>query len=404
MVGVAQGVGSSLTGHFDVRIAMGAEQALQLAAGSPGPDVVFIDADAPGTGIAICQELRRGARTGSIPIVVTATEGVPGSDEMEDIAYALLVKPVDEQQLLGRLAAAVRLRASGGDPDDVFEAGSLVGEHCIERKLGSGAFGDVYAAVHRETGERVAVKILARRAARQPDLVARFVAEVKAANRIRQRNIIQVSSFGVHAETRRNYFVMELLDGQTLREHMRLAGRLSLDAALPILRQIADGLDAAHAVGVTHRDLKPDNVFVARAEDGARLVKILDFGIAKLSGDEAANRTRSGVVLGTPRYMSPEQARGRKASHQADVYALGVIVHEMLTGQAPFSGPALDVLIQHATDAPPRASSVCADVPPELDAPILAMLAKRPENRPATAGAAIAALAAAPRREGVLAG
>jgi serine/threonine-protein kinase len=401
VVGAAAGASPALRSQHDVRIAMSAEQALELAAATPGPDLMIVDLGAPGVdAVALCRDLTKGRRTRSIPLVLVASPDDPRlaaieEGEHDDLgSHDLLVKPVNDRLLLARVAAALAVRSGPkGDRAEPFAAGTMLGEHRVERLLGSGSFGDVYAAVQPLTGKRVAIKVLARSSA-EPEAVARFVAEARAANRIRQRNIIDIYSFGVHEETQRHFFVMELLEGETLRELLGRAGRLSLAAALPIAKGIAEGLDAAHAAGVTHRDLKPDNVFLVRQEDGGTLVKLLDFGIAKLSGDDAAARTRSGVVLGTPRYMSPEQARGRKASHAADIYALGVMLHEILTGSPPFSGPALDVLLQHATDPPPPMSSVAPDLSPLLDAPVLAMLAKRPEDRPASALAAVLALAA----------
>jgi eukaryotic-like serine/threonine-protein kinase len=293
-------------------------------------------------------------------------------------------------------------------PDDLFvpvdvpiAAGTMVGEYRIERKLGAGTFGDVYAGEHPLIGKRVAIKVLNQRFAADPVMVSRFVAEARAVNKIRQRNIIDIFSFGVLPGLDRHYFVMELLDGLTLGELMDRSGRLPLSVVLPIVREIAEALDAVHEAGITHRDLKPDNVFLATERDGSYFPKLLDFGIAKLIGDEAAHRTGPGMVMGTPRYMSPEQARGKPADHRADVYALGVMIHEMLTSLPLFVGESsIDVLLMHATDAPPRMSKVCPDLPPELDAPVLAMLEKDPKNRPSSAGAAVAALVACAEKLG----
>jgi serine/threonine-protein kinase len=288
-------------------------------------------------------------------------------------------------------------------PDDillpaevVLPEGSMVGEYRIQKKLGAGTFGDVYAGEHPLIGKRVAVKVLNRRFASDPVMVSRFVAEARAVNKIRQRNIIDIFSFGVLPGEARHYFVMELLDGKTLGALMAEAGRLPVAVVLPIIRGIADALDAVHEAGITHRDLKPDNVFLAKERDGSYYPKLLDFGIAKLIGDDVAHKTGSGMVLGTPRYMSPEQARGKTADHRADIYALGVMIHEMLTGAAPFAGDSsVDLLLKHVVDPPPRMSAACPSLPPELDAPVLAMLEKRPADRPSSAGRAVAALVAA---------
>ena len=287
-------------------------------------------------------------------------------------------------------------------PDDGLAPGTMVGEYRIQSKLGAGTFGDVYAGEHPLIGKRVAVKVLNQRFASDPVIISRFIAEARAVNKIRQRNIIDIFSFGVLADLERHYFVMELLDGLTLGALMDANGRLPLPVVLQIVRGIADALDAVHEAGITHRDLKPDNVFLATERDGTYFPKLLDFGIAKLLGENAAHKTGSGMVLGTPRYMSPEQARGKRADHRADIYALGVMIHEMVTGRPLFVGESsVDVLLMHAADPPPRMSSVCPDLPPALDAPILAMLEKNPKDRPASAGQAIAALIACAQQLGL---
>jgi len=307
--------------------------------------------------------------------------------------------PTDGAALLPDELVLAESRALAEAP---LKAGTMVGEYRIERKLGAGTFGDVYAGEQPVIGKRVAVKVLNRRFASDPVMVSRFVAEARAVNKIRQRNIIDIFSFGVLPGLDRHYFVMELLDGMTLGAMLDRTGALPVALVLPIVRGMADALDAVHEAGITHRDLKPDNVFLAQERDGSYFPKLLDFGIAKLVGEDSAHKTGSGMVLGTPRYMSPEQARGKPADHRADVYALGVMIHEMLTGGPLFVGDsAVDMLLKQAVDPPPRMSSVSADVPPGLDAPVLAMLEKRPQDRPSSAGAAVAALAARARELGI---
>ncbi|WP_437807624.1 protein kinase domain-containing protein [Sorangium sp. So ce1078] len=284
--------------------------------------------------------------------------------------------------------------------EPLLAAHTMVGEYRIERKLGAGTFGEVYAGEHPLIGKKVAIKVLNRRFAAQPQAVARFVAEARAVNRIRQRNIIDIFSFGVLQELQRHYFVMELLDGITLGELCRRRRRLPFPTIVPILRGIADALDAVHEAGITHRDLKPDNVFLAAERDGTWFPKLLDFGIAKLA--DGAEETIPGVVLGTPQYMAPEQARGHRIGPPADIYALGVMIHKMLTGKSLFTGEtAMDVMYKHVSEAPLPMSSVCPDLPRELDLPVLAMLEKRAGDRPPSASRAVAALLDAARRIGL---
>ncbi|WP_437580724.1 serine/threonine-protein kinase [Sorangium sp. So ce887] len=292
-------------------------------------------------------------------------------------------------------------------PDEAFseedaelQPGAMIGEYRVERLLGAGTFGDVYAGEHPLIGKRVAIKVLNRRFASDPTVVSRFIGEARAVNRIRHRNIIDIFSFGV--VDGRHYFVMELLDGLTLGALIRREGRLSPSRAVPLLEGIADALDAAHAAGITHRDLKPENVFVATEKGDRWFPKLLDFGVAKLAGDALAHRTATGVAVGTPAYMSPEQVRGKGVDPRSDIYALGVIAHEMLTGALLFEADSMmDVMMMHLLNEPPRASSVRADLPPELDAPVLAMLAKRAQDRPPSAGAAVQAFVEQVRRLGV---
>src|SRR5262249_44705593 len=160
----------------------------------------------------------------------------------------------------------------------------------------------------------------------------------RAVNQIRHPRVVDVFSFGM-LDDGRHYFVMDLLEGKTLHDHLRDKGRLTPQEAVGILRPLADALDAAHAAGIAHRDLKPDNVFLVVEPDGKLSPKIIDFGLAKLldPGEMAlAHKTTSGVPIGTPKYMSPEQCRGEEVDHRTDLYSVGVIAHEMLTGSRPF--------------------------------------------------------------------
>ncbi len=190
---------------------------------------------------------------------------------------------------------------------------------------------------------------------------------------------------------------MDLLEGEPLDRFIAREGRCSVENTVQLLRPIAEALDAAHAAGVVHRDLKPQNIYLIWDATGETVPKLLDFGMAKLLGDSRVH-TVSGTPLGTPLYMSPEQARGDVVDGRSDVYALGVLCHELLTGRLPITGEnTIAVLMAHIIQAPPSVSEVCADLSPELDAPILRMLEKKPEQRPATASEALTELARAAR-------
>ena len=262
--------------------------------------------------------------------------------------------------------------------------GRMVGEYSIECKLGQGGFGEVYQAVHPVIGKRAAVKILHPRFSAKPEIIARFVAEARAANQIRHHNIVDVFSFGV-LDDGRHYFVMELLEGAPLEAYLERRGRLEAPEVLALLEPVARALDAAHAAGIAHRDLKPENVFLQLSDDGQVYPRLLDFGVAKLLVDKTGDRgfkTRTGIPVGSPRYMSPEQCQGHEVDHRTDVYAFGIMTHRMLAGSLPFEAQtAFDQMLMHVGAEPPRVSSVCPEVPASFDEPILRMLAKRPEER-----------------------
>jgi serine/threonine-protein kinase len=275
-------------------------------------------------------------------------------------------------------------------PDQAFAsadapllAGAVVGEYEIEGLLGEGGFGAVYKAVHPLIGKAAAVKLLKREFSSNPEMVSRFISEARAVNQIRHRNIIDIFSFGALPDGRQ-FFVMELLEGIVLDKYLERHGRLSPGQALPILKQLARALGAAHAAGIAHRDMKPENVFLTFEEDGKPYPKLLDFGIAKLVKDAGSrHKTQTGTPLGTPLYMSPEQVHGRDVDQRTDIYSLGIVAFEMLTGKLPFDGTSvMDILMKQAGAAAPKPSSVCDAVPAALDAPILHMMEKDPAARP----------------------
>jgi eukaryotic-like serine/threonine-protein kinase len=280
-----------------------------------------------------------------------------------------------------------------GEEGDAVELGTIIGEYTVRARLGAGAFGAVYRAHHEVLGRDVAIKILHRSVSSNQEIVGRFLAEARAVNQIRHRNIIDIFGFGQLPDGR-HYYVMECLEGEPLDATLARSGRLSPHEAIPILHAIAKALDAAHAHGIVHRDLKAENVFLAQT-GGETYPKLLDFGIAKLisSDDQGTSRTRSGIQVGTPYAMAPEQCRGVSIDGRADVYALGVLTHRMMTGMLPFDGEtAMDVIMKHMTAKPPPMSGVVRELPSALDKPVLKMLAKDPNDRYARATEAIDAL------------
>ena len=247
--------------------------------------------------------------------------------------------------------------------------------------------GTVYLAEHPMIGKRVAVKMLRPDLGTDPGLVSRFFQEAKAVNEIRHPNIVDISDFG-HTEDGIVYFVMELLEGESLRDRLASSGPLPIEEAVACAREVVDALAAAHRMGIIHRDLKPDNIFLvpdARMPGGFRS-KLFDFGVAKLLGDKRAqvgHKTIDGAVVGTPFYMSPEQALCHEVSAAADIYAMGVVIYEMLTGTVPFHSEQLVILLNAILkQAAPPPSRIRSETPPWLDRLVLRCLEKDPEARP----------------------
>jgi tRNA A-37 threonylcarbamoyl transferase component Bud32 len=264
--------------------------------------------------------------------------------------------------------------------------GQTAGNYRIVKLLGEGGMGTVYLAVHPTIGRKAAVKVLREHLARDPEIVARFFNEARAANAIHHAGIVEIFDSGV-LPGGDAYIVMEFLDGESLAARM-LRGRMPLREAAEIARQAAGALGAAHAQGIVHRDLKPDNLFLVPDErhPGREQVKLLDFGIAKLGQGVLASesvRTRTGAVMGTPLYMSPEQCRGtREIDHRSDIYSLGVILYEMVCGQPPFFSEGFGELAHlHISAPPPPPHTLTPGLPPALEAALLRALSKEPAAR-----------------------
>ena len=277
--------------------------------------------------------------------------------------------------------------------------GRSIGNYKIVRVLGEGGMGTVYLAEHPMIGKRVAVKMLRPDLGTDPGLVSRFFQEAKAVNEIRHPNIVDISDFG-HTQDGIVYFVMELMEGQSLRDRLSASGPMPIDMAVTFARQVIDALAAAHRVGIVHRDLKPDNIFLVADTQvpGGFRSKLFDFGVAKLLGDkqsQVGHKTIDGAVVGTPFYMSPEQALCQDVGVAADIYAMGVVMYEMVTGTVPFHSEQLVILLNAILKQPaPPPSRVRPDTPPWLDRLVLRCLEKDPEARPRSMEEVSAILAA----------
>jgi serine/threonine-protein kinase len=268
-----------------------------------------------------------------------------------------------------------------------FSPGQIItGKYRIERVLGQGGMGVVLAAQHIQLEERVAIKLMLGDAATGGEAVARFVREARAAARLESTHVAKVSDVGT-LEGGQPYMVMEYLDGQDLAQVLQTSGPLPLQQAVDCVLQASEAITEAHSLGIIHRDLKPSNLFLMRRRDRRLHVKVLDFGISKVvsatrSGSEHA-MTRTSALMGTPLYMSPEQMTSVKSvDARSDIWALGVILFELLTGSQPFVGDTLpEVCGLVIQSADPPASSRRPDLPPEIDAVIHRCLQKAPADR-----------------------
>jgi serine/threonine-protein kinase len=262
--------------------------------------------------------------------------------------------------------------------------GEVVGEkYRLVRLLGEGGMGSVYEARHDLIGRRFAVKFLHAELASHPEILARFRREAQAAGSLENENIAAVTDFGSSPDGA-PYIVMEFLEGEDVAKTLARFGPMSVQRAAHILIQVCRGLFAAHGRGIVHRDLKPENLLLQQRGDGQDLVKILDFGIAKLKSSEGPqNQTRTGITLGTPYYMPPEQARGQKElDERADIYALGVILFELLSGRKPHDGENYNsILYSILMQAAPRIETFRSDLPPDLAAIVHKAMAADPNDR-----------------------
>ncbi len=262
----------------------------------------------------------------------------------------------------------------------------------LDERLGEGGMGTVYRATHLLIDRPVAVKVLNQRFVEDEAAQTRFRREARAAGRLQHPNVAAVTDFG-QTQDGLVYIVMELLEGRSLREVLALEAPLDLARAVSLMLQIAAAVAAAHEAGIIHRDLKPGNIFIVQRRNSPPVVKVLDFGIAKLAADavedsETHALTQTGVMIGTPRYMSPEQCDGAKLTPAADVYSLGIIFYELLTGTTPFTGTSpIAVAVQHSSKPPRSPREIRPSIPAALETVVLHALEKQAEARPADASA-----------------
>ncbi len=276
-----------------------------------------------------------------------------------------------------------------GPPPPDHLIGQTIGNYLVTQKVGEGGMGSVYLAEHPAIGKKVALKVLHPEFSGNEGVAERFFNEAKAVNNIGHPNIVDIVDYGViqtgiQGRERLVYFIMEYLPGHTLSQLCRSEAPLPPERALSIAMQVADALSASHRSGIIHRDLKPDNVMLQQRGRERDFVKLLDFGIAKLSGDtQSSHRTSTNMVMGTPAYMSPEQCEGKASAvdGRTDIYALGIVIYEMLTGRVPFIGEGYgEILMQHLTQHPIPPSQFRM-LPPHVEVVVLKALEKRPDMR-----------------------
>jgi DNA-binding response OmpR family regulator len=382
---------------FDVLTAEGGRQALEMVRGPQTIDLILLDVMMPEmNGLEVLKTLRQMRSATELPVIMATARS-----DSEDVVEALelgandyVTKPIDFPVVLARIQAQLRTKRAApptgpASPKDVVVGTVLADRYQLEAPLGAGAFGTVYRARHLDLDAPVAVKVLQASVAQKPEALARFRREGISACRIRHPNAVGVTDFGV-TPGGVAFLVMEFLEGRSLRDVLDEAGALAPRRSAEILIPVCSVLADAHAAGIVHRDIKPSNIFLQSTPRGD-VPKVLDFGIAKLVRDAAASDqiTLEGVILGTPIYMAPERFQpGRPYDGRSDVYSVGVMLYQMLSGRLPFVGPEKDplaVVRMHLTVPAPPILALRPDLPPTMAEVVMRTLQKDPEARPTAA-------------------
>jgi len=382
---------------FNVLAAASGPEALELVRRG-NIDLVLLDIMMPGmTGMDVLRTLRATRSPAALPVVM-----VTAKTDSEDVVEALslgandyVTKPVDYPVALARIQThlrttqAMRVEAAAAieprSPAQAVPGTVLGGRYRLDQPIGGGSFGTVFRARHLELNRDVAVKILATSAGTDPEALARFRREGDSACRVQHPNAVAVFDFAVNPGGVA-YLVMELLEGQSLEKELEERGPLAPRRSAEIVIPVCSALAAAHAAGVVHRDIKPSNVFLHRTRHG-EVAKILDFGIAKLAAEAAIGQslTVDGSLLGTPAYMAPERFRRGAYGPSSDIYSLGAMLYEMLSGRLPFipsTADPLALVAMQAEEDPPPLRARRPDVSPKLEKLVLQALARNPEGRP----------------------
>jgi len=382
---------------FNVVCAASGPEALEALRRGP-VDLVLLDIMMPGmTGFEVLKTVRLARSPAALPVIM-----VTAKTDSEDVVEALslgandyVTKPVEYPVALARIRVHLGIREAAKaaavpgveprSPAHVVPGTVLDGRYRVDSLIGGGSFGTVFRAQHLELGRAVALKVLATSAGTDPEALARFRREGASACRVHHPNVVAVLDFGV---TRGGvaYLVMELLEGRSVEKELDQETRLPPRRCAEILAPVCGALGCAHSAGVVHRDVKPSNVFLHRSPRG-EMPKILDFGIAKLSREAAVGQslTVDGSLLGTPAYMAPERFRRGPYGPKSDVYSVGAMLYEMLTGRLPFipvSADPLALVAMQAEEDPPPLRPRCPEASPALEKLVRSALVREPDARP----------------------